>query len=125
MKNNCYSTMKEGESVIQLSSKQMKAIKKLVVYECVNYIQGQCILLDKDCPQLKNRNKLCSYFKESILPMDEYLYLEITKEGFFKRCEVCNTLFTSKARNTIYCTECAKKQTRKNKKRYMQNIRKK
>lgn len=95
---------------MEISNKQMKSIKKLVKEECANYIQGECIMLDGQCSQLTKKNSLCSYFKKSVLPLDEYLYSEITKEGYTKRCEKCNSIFTSNAKNTRFCDNCAKEQ---------------
>ena len=96
--------------MIELTNKQMKIIRKLVKEECANYIQAECIMLNGKCPQLSDKCNLCSYFKKSVLPLDEYLYSEVTREGFNKRCENCNVLFTSNAKNTRFCSKCAKEQ---------------
>lgn len=109
--------------MIELTNKQMKIIRKLVKEECANYIQGECIILNGKCPQLSDKCNLCSYFKKSVLPLDEYLYSEVTREGFNKRCENCNVLFTSNAKNTRFCSKCAKEQTKKNKRKYINSIR--
>lgn len=98
--------------MLKLTNRQFQSVRTLVKDECANYMQGKCIPLGVSCPQLNCKTGLCSYFKKSVLPLDYYLYSEIVKDGenFTKRCEKCGNTFQSKAQNTRFCSECAKKQ---------------
>ena len=60
-----------------------KSLKKLITSTCANYIDGNCILLDKECPLISGgtyRNKeipasdcSCTYFEKSVLPANKTL----------------------------------------------------
>ena len=99
---------------MRLTKKQFKAVKSFITKECTNYMQGECLPLDIKCPQMNCKTGLCKYFKKSVLPLDEYLYSEVVKDGqsFTKRCEICGCIFNSAAKNTRFCEQCAKKQRR-------------
>lgn len=99
---------------MKLTVQQFKTVKSLVLNECTNYINGKCIPTGKQCLQINSKTDLCNYFEKSVLPVNKYLYSEIVRDGqgFTKKCEMCGCIFTSSAKNTRFCEECAKKQRR-------------
>lgn len=98
--------------MLELTIKQFKAVKGLVVENCANCSDGKCIIIGMKCLQLNCKTNLCSYFKKFVLPIDQHLYSEIVKGGetYTKRCEKCNSIFFSKSKNTRFCKECAMEQ---------------
>jgi predicted RNA-binding Zn-ribbon protein involved in translation (DUF1610 family) len=95
---------------------------KLIQKHCCNYFQGDCVLLDSVCPQLRCETSiLCKHALSSII-LDNELYSAIlgaepstTSEGknkviqtFKKTCKSCNRNYTSKSRNSQYCPRCSK-----------------
>ncbi|SKA94436.1 Cysteine-rich VLP [Caloramator quimbayensis] len=96
--------------------KQANKIKELIKKECANYDNGQCILLEIDCPQMNCMySVLCKYFINSILPLDKELYKQLlpdaeeTKELYNKVCQSCNKQFTTDKKNGQYCPKCKDK----------------
>lgn len=108
---------------IELTNGQTRGIRSLVKAECANYSGDMCAILEDDCPQLTSASGLCSYFKESVLPLDSDLNHELTNTGFRLTCKKCGQAFTSDKYNTQYCDFCAKIITRDNKREYMRKKR--
>lgn len=99
---------------------QFKKVKALVRDYCANYSNGDCFPNDMECPQLQCDTGLCSYFVESVLPLDEKLLLEITrpKEMFTKRCKDCNKIIYSKSKTKQYCEDCSYKRYKAKHRKY-------
>jgi len=87
---------------IRTNFQQANKIKELMKKHCANYIDGQCILLDTNCPQMGCMySVLCKYFINSVLPLDKKLYKELLPDAeetsglYNKVCKYCNKQFTS------------------------------
>ena len=101
---------------IRTNFKQANKIKELIKKECANYINGECILLDTNCPQMGCiYSVLCKYFINSVLPLDKDLYKELLPDAeetsglYNKVCKYCNKQFTSDKKNEQYCPKCKDK----------------
>ena len=106
-------------SAIQMTPAQLKRAKKLIRAECCNYDaqNNECFALDEGdgcvCVQSISYSLLCRYFRESVLPLDEKLMLELLPPVNTKRCEICGREYLPRGRNTRFCPDCAKKRIRK------------
>jgi Cysteine-rich VLP len=101
-----------------------KDIKRLVTKLCANFIDGGCILLDKECPLLvggEYRGKKipasdcsCTYF-EKILPIDKTLEaVYYGKETVLnKTCKGCGKGFNSLSNRAVFCSDICRKSARK------------
>lgn len=102
-----------------------QSIKKLVVSNCANHIDGNCVINDKPCPLIYGGNygdnKIpasdcsCEYFKQSVLPANktvEALYYgkEIVLN---KSCKGCGKAFNSVSNRAIYCGDLCRKSARR------------
>ncbi len=99
---------------LKINDIQLRKIKKMVRKSCCNYIDNNCLLLDKGygckCVQLASCTELtCNYFLKAILPTDKELLSEIEHDNGKKICRNCSKTYFSKAKNSRYCPECAKK----------------
>jgi len=101
---------------IRTDFQQANKIKELIKKQCANYIDGQCILLDTNCPQMGCMySVLCKYFINSVLPLDKELYKELLPDAeetsglYNKQCKICNKQFTSDKKNEQYCDKCKDK----------------
>jgi len=101
---------------IRTDIKQANKIKELIKKECVNYMDGNCILLDTTCPQMGCiYSVLCKYFINSVLPLDKELYKELLPDAeetsglYNKVCKYCNKQFTSDKKQEQYCPKCKDK----------------
>ncbi|MES1046747.1 hypothetical protein FOA22_20005 [Heyndrickxia oleronia] len=102
-----------------------KDIKQLVTKSCANFIDGKCILLDRECPLLvggEYRGKKiaasdcsCTYFEKDVLPSNK------TVEAFYygketvlnKSCKGCGKGFNSVSNRSAYCSDICRKSARK------------
>jgi len=101
---------------IRTNIKQANKIKELIKKECANYVGGDCIVLDTNCPQMGCiYSVLCKYFINSVLPLDKDLYKELLPDAeetsglYNKVCKYCNKQFTSDKKNEQYCPKCKDK----------------
>ena len=115
---------------IRTNIKQANKVKELIKKQCANYIDGQCILLDTNCPQMGCMySVLCKYFINSVLPLDKALHkallpdAEETSGLYNKVCKYCNKQFTSDKKNEQYCNKCKKKARAERNKRYYEKNR--
>ena len=104
--------------VIKINPSQSRRIHALIRRLCCNCDHGSCLLLDDgeehSCVQLISRYGIyCNYFKNAVLPADKELYAEIMEMAKGKRCALCNSAFSPKAKNQRYCPICAEKQKRR------------
>jgi len=109
---------------IRTDIKQASKVKELIKKECANYMNGNCILLDTNCPQMGCMySVLCKYFINSVLPLDKELYKELLEGAgeetglYTKQCKLCNKQFTTDKKNVLYCDKCKdkrRKETRRN-----------
>lgn len=108
---------------------QANKVKELIKKHCANYIDGQCIVLECDCPQMGCMySVLCKYFINSVLPLDKDIYKELLEGAgeetglYDKVCKICNKHFTSDKKNEQYCDRCKKKaRAERNRKYYEKN----
>ena len=101
---------------IRTDFKQANKIKEMIKKQCVNYTDGQCTLLDTNCPQMSCMySVLCKYFINSVLPLDKKLYKELLPDAeetsglYNKQCKICNKQFTSDKKQEQYCPKCKDK----------------
>ncbi|MDR4946510.1 cysteine-rich VLP protein [Neobacillus cucumis] len=102
-----------------------KDIKQLVIKSCANFIDGKCILSDRECPLLvggEYRGKKiaandcsCSYFAKAVLPANKILEaVYYGKETVInKSCKGCGKGFNSVSNRAVYCSDICKRSARK------------
>lgn len=114
--------MKKPNVCRELTGKEKKGIGELVRRSCVNYDNhySECLLLGTQCPLLLKHyynGKLCTYFKQSILPLDSVLEDSLQdKDGAIKKCTLCHAPFLSEGRRkycSIYCSNVSKQKATK------------
>ena len=98
---------------------QVSRINHLVKTQCAAYDNGNCIFLDDgethQCVQIISKQSInCNYFKDSVLPIDEDLYKEITSSSKHEKvCVICGEKFEPKSNNQKYCESCRQKEIRR------------
>ena len=116
------------KNIQELTEKERRGIKKLVINHCANYHEDYgCLPLDCNCVMLEKvycGNAMCRYFRESVLPNDPELNAAL-QGAAAKRCKHCGKPFPAKGR-TMYCSdrcrnEAQKKQTAKRVQKYRRN----
>lgn len=117
-------------SLPRMNYQQYHKTRKLV-WECCNYCDGNCLLLDDVeecvCVQSISFSLLCRWFKVAILPLDAALCAEITKDrDEVKRCCECGAAFMPKSNRAKYCSAyakrmCRRKEAERQRKRYWQS----
>lgn len=75
--------------------------------ECCNYENGQCIMLEKICPQAISRTLLCNWFKETVLPLDKELSATLLYKQKTKQCLICGKSFLPGSNRAKYCQDCS------------------
>lgn len=114
---------------IKITPSQSGRINSLIQKLCCNYDLGNCLLLDDGeacvCIQSISRYGIyCNYFKNSVLPADKTLYVEVMKRTDKKHCVVCGAAFVPGSNRQKYCGRCKvlqerrKDTERKHRKRY-------
>lgn len=93
-----------------------RQVRMLIRDECANYYGGACALADKPCMQFGElrkadgeRIKLCSWFREAILPLDPARYAETTHSdigGIVKSCAGCEKLILITSDRQRSCVKC-------------------
>ena len=96
--------------VRELTEKEVRGIRRLVVDRCANYHEDYgCLPLDCECVMFGKAfcgNAMCKYFRESVLPNDPELSAALQNLAA-KRCKHCGRPFPAKGRK-MYCSEkCA------------------
>ena len=110
---------------------QLRRAKRLIRNECSNYDaeHNECFPLDEGdgcvCVQSISYSLLCRYFRESVLPLDEKLMLELLPSVNTKRCQICGREYLPKSNNTRFCPDCAKKRIREKARERMRRNRQK
>ncbi len=107
------------------SIKMKQDIKQLVTSTCANYINGKCILLDKECPltsgeeyrgkKIAASDCSCTYFEKAVLPANKTLEaVYYGKETVLnKTCKGCGKGFNSVSNRAVYCSDICRKSARK------------
>ena len=98
-----------------LSPEQRSKVAQLIKNECINHQEGQCLLLERSCPQAVALSVCCMYFRQSVLPLDGELTARITKQQLSKVCPICGKSFLPSGNRSIYCDVCSVQQRRKQK----------
>lgn len=102
----------------------METIRKLVTTSCANYVDGNCILLDKECPLISGgeyrgkkipaKDCSCTYFEKAVLPANKTL--EAVYYGkdtvLNKSCKGCGKGFNSVSNRSVYCGDICRKSAR-------------
>ena len=94
----------------ELTEKEIRKIRKLVMRHCANYDpEYGCLPLDCECVMFGKvycGNAMCSYFRNRVLPNDPELNAALQNLAA-KRCKQCGKPFPAKGRQ-MYCSEsCA------------------
>ena len=102
---------------IKINSSQSRRINNLIKRLCCNCVNGNCLLLDDgdehSCVQLISKYGIyCNYFIAAVLPASKELYAEVMNNTKGKKCSICKSEFTPKAKNQRYCPKCAERQKR-------------
>lgn len=96
-------------SLIQMTPKQRIRANKLIRRMCANFMDGECVCLDCECPQIISYSLLCKYFKRAVLPLDKELEAEVFNNRISKSlCQRCGMVFTPSNNSQKYCVECRK-----------------
>lgn len=102
-----------------------QTIKKLITSSCANFVDGNCIFLDKPCPLIHGgtyKNKKipasdCSYtyFEKSVLPANATVQAVYygKKTVHNKKCRGCGNGFNSVSNRTVYCSDSCRDSARK------------
>ncbi len=106
----------------RMTEAQLRRARRLIRSLCANCNGGNCLLLDDGyepcpCPQMLTCSVLCRYFRAAVLPADRELQAEIMADSR-RRCRECRRPFVPKAKNTLYCPECAARRTRRSKREW-------
>ena len=101
--------------VRELTEKEVRGIRRLVVERCANYHEDYgCLPLDCNCVMLEKvycGNAMCRYFRESVLPNDPELSASLHNLAA-KRCKHCGKPFPAKGR-AMYCSDRCRKEAQK------------
>ena len=101
--------------VRELTEKEVRGIRRLVVERCANYHEDYgCLPLDCNCVMLEKvycGNAMCRYFRESVLPNDPELSASLQNLAA-KRCKHCGKPFPAKGR-AMYCSDRCRKEAQK------------
>ena len=94
----------------ELTGKEKRQIKKLVVSKCANYDKEYgCLPLDCECYMFGicyTNSALCRYFRESVLPEDKELDA-VFNHAPTVNCKLCGKPFLVDGKR-VYCSErCA------------------
>lgn len=94
----------------ELTGKEKRQIKKLVVSKCANYDKEYgCLPLDCDCPMFGicyTNSALCRYFRKSVLPEAPELQA-VFDHAPTTNCKLCGKPFPIDGKR-VYCSEhCA------------------
>ena len=103
----------------RMTEAQLRRARRLIRSLCANCNGGNCLLLDDGyepcpCPQMLTCSVLCRYFRAAVLPADLELQAEIMADSRRR----CRRPFVPKAKNTLYCPECAARRTRRSKREW-------
>lgn len=102
-----------------MDSKIFKKCQELIKRECCNYSSGDCIALDEECAMLniqrneagEQRYRVCSWFKQNVLPTDDKLQHEFMSSTDAeninsKVCALCGGMFIPKDGRQTMCSKC-------------------
>lgn len=101
-------------TIRELSPKEKREIRKLVISGCANYDRHYgCLLLECECYMFGKwwTGAFCRYFENAVLPLNAELERSLKEVPFSqkqKSCPVCGSLFapiTSQA----YCSDMCRK----------------
>jgi len=96
-----------------------KDIQDLIRRECCNCISGECVPRSVPCDILAPvemvgelpKYKMCSWFKNAVLPLDDKLQYRVLAKTHddasdFKECTLCGKMFYSTDGRQTTCKEC-------------------
>lgn len=99
----------------RMTPSQRKRANALIHKLCCNCIDGQCIMLDCECPQSISYSVCCKWFRQSVLPQNEALFAELILADSKKKCVVCGKAFVPKSNRAKYCADCSVKERNRRK----------
>ncbi len=101
----------------EMTSKEKRAIKKLVVSRCANYDKEYgCLPLDCECPMFNTHyvgSSVCRWFRDAVLPNDPELEAALQSQPA-KICKHCGRQFPADGRKA-YCSENCAEEARREK----------
>ena len=99
----------------RMTDAQHRSANALIHKLCCNYIDGQCVILDCECPQSILYSVCCKWFRQAILPQDKSLFVELIKPENKKKCIICGKTFVPKSNRSKYCFDCGVKERNRRK----------
>lgn len=76
--------------IIRVTPGQLRRCKALIKNQCCNYCDGECLLLDCECPQMISYSLICKWFKNAVLLNDIELYMQLIKPPNTDNCVDCD-----------------------------------
>ena len=110
-----------------LNAKIKKELTDLVKQECCNYLTGECLRGECDCPQLSRINiynqlevsdqnlLICDWFAKTVLPLNQTLLATFAQPDRLRVCTLCGKPFAAKSNRSLYCPDCSGKQQKNDK----------
>lgn len=92
----------------QMTPRQRIRANKLIRRLCANCMDGECVMLDCECPQMISYTLLCKYFKKAVLPVDKTLEADIMGTSVELHCAVCGVPIVKTGNRRKYCERCAR-----------------
>lgn len=93
----------------ELTAREKRAIRKLVITECANYdSEYECLPLNGICYMFTigfNTSSLCKYFQNAVLPLDPALEAVFDHKPT-KPCKRCGKKFPINGRQAYCSNEC-------------------
>ncbi len=105
------------EVLREMTPKEKRAIKKLVLSRCANYDKEYgCLPLDCECPMFNVAyvgSSMCRWFRDAVLPNDPELEAVLRTQPT-KICKYCGKRFLANGRK-VYCSESCAEAARREK----------
>ena len=115
----------------EMTSKEKREIKKLVVAWCANYdkAEKECLLLETDCYMFTKHftDCFCRYFQKAVLPLNPVLESALLGKAMplQKSCIACGKRFVAKSNSRKYCSKkCATQAEQEKSRKRMAEMRK-
>lgn len=109
--------------LLQMTQSQRRQANKLIRNMCINCVDGECIILGCDCPQLISYSVLCKYFRGAVLPSDPALCSDILKGNEAFLCKSCGKPIFRTGNKRQFCDQCARNRYLKSKAKYQRKVR--
>ena len=109
--------------LLQMTSGQRRQANKLIQDMCINYEDGECVILGCVCPQMISYSVLCRYFRQAVLPYNAVLEADIRKINAPFLCKGCGNPIIRTGNKKQYCSQCARERYLRAKAKYERKVR--